>query len=156
MKGRLYFYGAVGLLLAVAIFYATSMPGSSFEGELPPSTPELRALATRLNRHVEVLAGEIGTRTAERGAQLEAARRYIATQLEPLQTAQRRIQFEDVGPAGEHAQNVSFDVSGNGGQQVVVVGAHYDSIGSGPGANDNGSGVAATLELAAQFARTKA
>ncbi len=34
------------------------------------------------------------------------------------------------------------------------MGAHYDSIDAGPGANDNGSGVAAALELAARFART--
>jgi hypothetical protein len=156
LKGRLFFYGSVVLLLAVAIFYATSMPGASFEGELPPSTPELRELSNRLSRHVTVLAGDIGTRTAAHSAQLDAARGYLATQLEPLQTAQRRMQFEDVGAVGEHAQNVSFEVSGKVRPQVVVVGAHYDSIDTGPGANDNGSGVAATLELAVRFARVPA
>ena len=32
--------------------------------------------------------------------------------------------------------------------EIVIVGAHYDSVVGSPGANDNGSGVAATLELA--------
>ena len=33
-------------------------------------------------------------------------------------------------------------------EEVIVVGAHYDSHGPSPGANDNASGVAALLELA--------
>jgi len=32
--------------------------------------------------------------------------------------------------------------------EIVIVGAHYDSVAGAPGANDNGSGVAALLELA--------
>jgi Zn-dependent M28 family amino/carboxypeptidase len=35
---------------------------------------------------------------------------------------------------------------------IVVVGAHYDSVFGAPGANDNGSGVAALLALARRFA----
>jgi Zn-dependent M28 family amino/carboxypeptidase len=35
---------------------------------------------------------------------------------------------------------------------VLIVGAHYDTAGGLPGANDNGSGVTATLELARLFA----
>ncbi len=36
----------------------------------------------------------------------------------------------------------------SGGERQVVVGAHYDSVSAGPGANDNGSGTAVLLELA--------
>ncbi len=38
--------------------------------------------------------------------------------------------------------------------QVLVVGAHLDSVAEGPGINDNGTGTAATLEIAKQLART--
>jgi Zn-dependent M28 family amino/carboxypeptidase len=38
--------------------------------------------------------------------------------------------------------------------QVVVVGAHLDSVAEGPGINDNGTGTAGTLEIAKQLART--
>lgn len=38
--------------------------------------------------------------------------------------------------------------------QVVVVGAHLDSVAEGPGINDNGTGTAGTLEIAKQYART--
>ncbi|MCU0966720.1 MAG: M28 family peptidase, partial [Burkholderiaceae bacterium] len=38
---------------------------------------------------------------------------------------------------------------------VVVVGAHLDSVNAGPGINDNGSGSAAILETAVQMAKVK-
>jgi Zn-dependent M28 family amino/carboxypeptidase len=37
-------------------------------------------------------------------------------------------------------------------QELVVIGAHYDSVSGCPGANDNATGVAALLELAHRFA----
>ena len=36
--------------------------------------------------------------------------------------------------------------------ESIVLGAHYDTVGGSPGANDNGSGVAGLLELARRFA----
>lgn len=38
---------------------------------------------------------------------------------------------------------------------VVMVGAHFDSVNEGPGINDNGSGVAAVLETAVQMANVR-
>ena len=35
--------------------------------------------------------------------------------------------------------------------EIVLIGAHYDSVFGSPGANDNGSGVAALLVLAKRF-----
>jgi Zn-dependent M28 family amino/carboxypeptidase len=155
-KGRLVFCGSVVLALAGAVLYATSMPGASYAGELPASTPALRELAARLNAHVTVLAGSIGVRTVDRPEQLTAACEYIHAQLAPLETAKNTLRFESLGAAGGNARNVVFEVAGADNQQIVVVGAHYDSIATGPGANDNGSGVAAVLELAVVLARRPA
>ena len=44
--------------------------------------------------------------------------------------------------------NVIAETRGGGGGRVVMAGAHLDSVPSGPGINDNGSGVAALLEAA--------
>ena len=156
VRGRLIFYGSVLSLLVFCVLYATSMPGSSYSGELPPTTPQLRELSTRLHEHVTALAGSIGIRTADRPEKLTAARNYIAGKLEPLETATRHAQLEDVGAEGLHAQNLIFEVPGKDRSKILVVGAHYDSIDAGPGANDNGSGVAATLELAVLFAHAPA
>ena len=46
-------------------------------------------------------------------------------------------------------RNVLVELKGTSrADEIVVVGAHYDSVHGAPGANDNGSGVAAVIELA--------
>jgi Zn-dependent M28 family amino/carboxypeptidase len=44
--------------------------------------------------------------------------------------------------------NVLADLPGATGESPLLLGAHLDSVASGPGINDNGSGVAALVELA--------
>jgi len=50
------------------------------------------------------------------------------------------------------ARSVVADRPGASGK-VVMAGAHLDSVGGGPGINDNGSGVATILEMALRLAR---
>ena len=49
------------------------------------------------------------------------------------------------------ARNVIAQTKTGSTQNVVMVGAHLDSVAAGPGINDNGSGVAAVLESAVQM-----
>lgn len=49
--------------------------------------------------------------------------------------------------------NILADTGGRGDRKVVV-GAHLDSVGEGPGINDNGTGLGAILETAIQFKKT--
>ncbi|HKJ38038.1 MAG TPA: M28 family metallopeptidase [Anaerolineales bacterium] len=49
--------------------------------------------------------------------------------------------------------NVVAETKGGNPDNVVVVGAHLDSVNAGPGINDNGSGSAAILEVAQQMAK---
>lgn len=51
--------------------------------------------------------------------------------------------------------NVIAELAGSSPGRVVMMGAHLDSVNAGPGINDNGSGVAALLETAAQLAKSK-
>ena len=44
--------------------------------------------------------------------------------------------------------NVIVEKPGSEPNKWIIVGAHFDSVDEGPGANDNGSGVIATLEIA--------
>jgi Zn-dependent M28 family amino/carboxypeptidase len=48
--------------------------------------------------------------------------------------------------------NVIAETASGDPHNVVVVGAHLDSVSRGPGINDNGSGTATILEIAEQFA----
>jgi len=51
--------------------------------------------------------------------------------------------------------NVIAELEGRNDDNVVMAGAHLDSVPAGPGINDNGSGSAALLELAQQLAKVK-
>lgn len=57
----------------------------------------------------------------------------------------------NAGVRVETTRNVIAQTSTGSTADVVVVGAHLDSVGEGPGINDNGSGVAAVLETALQL-----
>ncbi|MFK4067558.1 M28 family metallopeptidase [Streptomyces sp. NPDC029674] len=54
---------------------------------------------------------------------------------------------------GETGYNLIADWPGGDEGQVVMAGAHLDSVSDGPGINDNGSGSAAVLETALTVAR---
>jgi Zn-dependent M28 family amino/carboxypeptidase len=51
--------------------------------------------------------------------------------------------------------NVLAETPGGRADNVVMVGAHLDSVSAGPGINDNGSGSAAILEVALQMQNVK-
>jgi len=51
--------------------------------------------------------------------------------------------------------NVIAEKPGVNRDNVVMAGAHLDSVGAGPGINDNGSGSAALLEVALKMAKLK-
>jgi Zn-dependent M28 family amino/carboxypeptidase len=51
--------------------------------------------------------------------------------------------------------NVLAESAGGNPNNVVMVGAHLDSVNAGPGINDNGSGSGAILETAVQMAKVK-
>ena len=104
----------------------------------------------RLRAHVDMLAGSIGERHVWRCAALERAAAYISAELTASGYAPRRQTFE---VAKVPVSNVEAILEGTGrGGDAIVLGAHYDTVTGCPGANDNGSGVAALLEMARQFA----
>ena len=121
------------------------MPGRSFSGPLPPLTDDERAIAANLQRHVRALAQEIGERNLDRNPQLLAAERYIADQWRLLGATPERQTYTCDGKEVANIEIVHPTASQS--REIFIVGAHYDSVIGCPGANDNGSGVAALLEL---------
>ena len=51
------------------------------------------------------------------------------------------------------AENVIAETRSGDSKNVVIAGAHLDSVSAGPGINDNGSGSASILEIAEQMSR---
>lgn len=136
----------LGLGLVLGVRYMVAMPGTSFRGALPPLDEDERQLRDRLTRHVEVLAAEIGERHIWRGDTLDRAARHIEESL-----AASGYQVGSTAYQALHAsvRTLFADLPGStAADEIVLVGAHYDSVVGCPGANDNGTGVAAVLELA--------
>jgi len=128
------------------------MPGQSHQGPLPPLTDEQRALEQELRSHVQTLAGQIGERNVFHHDRLVMAADYIRTTLAGAGHEVRRQTYE-VG--GKICENIEAEVRGSRrSDDIIVIGAHYDSVQGSPGANDNASGVAAILALARAFAST--
>jgi Zn-dependent M28 family amino/carboxypeptidase len=126
------------------------MTGKSRSGPLPPLTDEERALVVRLEAHVRRLAGDIGERHLWRPEALGAAARYIETTLgaAALPVASQEFAVEDV-----RVRNIEAEIRGfNRPDEIIIVGAHYDSVLGCPGANDNATGTAAALEIARSLA----
>ncbi|MBI4609505.1 MAG: M28 family peptidase [Candidatus Rokubacteria bacterium] len=104
-------------------------------------------LGNRLIKHVTVLAGEIGERNLFRPQGLRAAAEYIRQSW----TAQGfPVAEEPFEVAGQRCVNLIVEQPGAGRpHEIVLVGAHYDSLIGTAGANDNATGVAVLLELSA-------
>jgi Zn-dependent M28 family amino/carboxypeptidase len=119
-------------------------------GESQP-TATAHPAAPRLRAHVEMLAGTIGERNLWQYGALERAAQYISAQLTASGYTPRRQTFELAKLPLSNVEGVLEGTSRSG--EIVVVGAHYDSVAGCPGANDNATGVAAVLDLAQRFSR---
>jgi Zn-dependent M28 family amino/carboxypeptidase len=103
-------------------------------------------LEARLRRHVEKLAGEIGERHVLRPQALHEAERYITA---ALRAAGHTVVRQNYEAQGVDCANLEITIAGTRrSAQIVLAGAHYDTVPGSPGADDNASGVAAILELA--------
>lgn len=144
---------ALLVLIAVAVtagwLVMIRMPGKSYRGPLPPLSERERAISQAARRDVEKLAGEIGPRSVYQPKALRAAADYVERSLTEAGFAVRRQTYI---AQGETCANLEVERRGlTRPDEVVVVGAHYDSVMWGPGADDNASAVAALLALARGF-----
>ena len=136
--------------LIVALFtYMIYMPGKSYEGELPAFDDADHATAKRFEAHVIELCRNPAGRNFIEKKGLDAARKYIAGQFE---SSGYEVKFHEYQLNGDAVANIEVELTGTSRpKEIIIVGAHYDAVPGAPGANDNGSGVAAILELADRF-----
>jgi Zn-dependent M28 family amino/carboxypeptidase len=119
------------------------LPGRSYRGPFLPLTPEERSVQDALVRHVVMLAGTIGERHIGRREALVRAADYICGRFEAHDFVPT-IQEYDVGAV--RVRNIEAERRGTT-DEMLIIGAHYDTVPGCPGANDNASGIAALLEL---------
>lgn len=103
-----------------------------------------------IRRHVQTLAGDIGERNVFRPEALRGAERYIKEQ---WLTQGYEVSRQTYTAKRVESSNLEISRSGSARpEEIILIGAHYDSVAGSPGANDNGSGVAVMLELSRRFA----
>ncbi len=103
-------------------------------------------LIARLMRHVHALAGEIGERNVWRPQSLRAAADYIRGELAALGY---QVSAQSYRVHGADCDNLEVAIPGAARHdQMVLAGAHYDTVPGSPGADDNASGVAGLIEIA--------
>ncbi len=131
-------------------WFLTNMPGRSFRGELPPADDALKSLTAELRRDVAYLAEEIGERNVQnRPHELSVAADYIESEFVAAGYAVNPQEYE---VDGRNCRNLEVEIRGSTlPEEIVIVGAHYDTVVATAGANDNTSGVAAMLALARRF-----
>jgi hypothetical protein len=144
---RMLFWLTLAAATAWLLWYMVKVPGVSWSGALRPIAVEEKLLADNVRRHVAAIASR--EHNFFKPAELEAAAQYIEKALAGLGYAVATQRFPS-GPS--EVRNIEVEVQGSTrASEVVIVGAHYDSVLGAPGANDNGSGVAAVIELARLF-----
>lgn len=125
------------------------MPGKSYQGELPPLTAAETSLKDELMQDIQKL-GEIGEHNYIFYDRLVAAEKFLHNS---LTAAGYQINRQTYTIDDREFHNLEVEIKGTQNpDEIVVIGAHYDSVVGSPGANDNGTGVAAVLALARAFA----
>jgi hypothetical protein len=141
---------AVTAVLALLWWFGIRMPGKNIPNAAPLSHDEV-TLREELRADVQKLAGEIGERNMWHYPQLNAAADFIENSFSRAGLHPRRDSYDLRGQA---CHNIEAEIPG-ARPEITLIGAHYDSVFGSPGANDNGSGVAAMLALARRFAGRK-
>ena len=138
------FWGAFLILAAWLLWYMVAVPGKSHRGALSSLSEEQTASRDNLRRHVFAVGSH--ERNLWQPAALEAAARYIEDTLTSFGYTPSAQRFTTDGVA---VRNIEVEIAGNANAgEILIVGAHYDSVQGATGGNDNASGVAAVLELA--------
>ena len=114
---------------------------------------------TNCDKDVAKLAGEIGDRNVNTEYEnLCKAANFIEESFTEAGYKVSRQGYEVSlhGIEGQECYNLEAEIAGSERpDEIVIIGAHYDSLEGTPGANDNASGVAALLALARAFVDSK-
>lgn len=125
---------------------STTMPNSSYSGPFHPLSEEETTVRNRLEQHVRMLADEIGERNIWHPKGLQASVHFISQILGDMGYD---VEIQEYMVQGIPVKNLEAKLIGSSfPEEIIVVGAHYDSVIGCPGANDNASGVAGLLEVA--------
>lgn len=107
--------------------------------------PDRDSIEANLRLHVDRLAGLIGPRTLTKPKTIEATIGYIEGQWSEMGYSNDRECYDALG---DEATNLIVEQPGSKrADEIILLGAHYDTVATTPGADDNASAVAVLLEV---------
>ena len=119
---------------------------SSKVENMSPLAASERELLSELTGRVQKLAGEIGERNLRHSVGLMRTIAYIE---DTWNQSGFEVHNQDYFVDADLFTNLWVEIPGQGTpEKILVVGAHYDTADGTPGADDNGTAVAALLSLA--------
>jgi hypothetical protein len=102
----------------------------------------------RARQHMQALSQEIGNRAANSDGE-SAAAQYMQIAMKKMGYAPQLQFFSYDSPNGKSIQDANIVIEKKGqSDRLIIIGAHYDSVAVGRGADDNASGVGVMLEAA--------
>lgn len=108
-------------------------------------TANRQPIESQLRLHVDRLAGLIGPRVLQKPKSIDATLGYLQSQWAAMGYDVSREHFDALGT---EATNLIVHQPGtNRADEIVLLGAHYDTVLATPGADDNASAVAVLLEV---------
>ena len=141
-------FAAIVAVLVVGAWWSLTQP---LVFAATPRSEVAKVDPARLEAHVRKLAVELHPRDWIHREHLDEAAKWISSEFE---TAGARVS-EQVFTVDEGTYRNVIGVFGPEEAPRVVVGAHVDTAGEQPGADDNASGVAGLIELAHALGTTK-
>ncbi|WP_149826085.1 M28 family metallopeptidase [Streptomyces tailanensis] len=143
--------------VAVAVAVATLFTTGSIAGAAPAAEPVAAAApdlpVANVKAHLtqfQSIATANGGNRAHGRAGYTASLNYVKGKLDAAGFTTTVQSFTSGGRTG---YNLIADWPGGDSDQVLMAGSHLDSVSSGPGINDNGTGSAAVLEAALAVSR---
>lgn len=138
------------------------MPGRSYSGPVDTTQPDTQRLSKQLHASVYELSETIGERQVEHLYRLNAAAHFIERRLTQAGYSVWRQAYpcsptchQPTGCHKEIVANLIAEIEGTSSDEILVVGAHYDTAMYTVGADDNASGVACGLALAERLAGSR-
>ncbi|MBC9726169.1 M28 family metallopeptidase [Streptomyces sp. TRM68367] len=142
---------AAGVVAAATLLAGGSTAGAAPSPEAPAAAPDIPLAGVKAHlAQLQSIATANGGNRAHGRAGYKASLDYLKAELDAAGFTTSVQQFTASGRTGH---NLIADWPGGDTGQVVMAGSHLDSVGSGPGINDNGTGSAAVLETALAVAR---
>ncbi|MFC8592685.1 M28 family metallopeptidase [Streptomyces atroolivaceus] len=139
--------------LAVTALLATAAPAVQAAPTAAAAAPDIPLANVRAHlTQLQSIATANGGNRAHGRAGYKASVDYVKAKLDAAGYTTTLQQFTSGGATG---YNLIADWPGGDPNQVLMAGSHLDSVSSGAGINDNGSGSAAVLETALAVSRAQ-